>query len=210
MPVQGPHVVEHPGQRVVGRSTPYLDYANQVDAEKIFPQRPVGIVAHRHQLHHAQGRPRDTIAGISVHRVAALVHDVEECAAASTFDLWIGKHPVPLHLGAFNGPRSSLDGTSEGLREYSRGLSGIYEPHGTGGLSPSRNRLVPTLDPPPLVERSDPIAESSVDGALRGPQRRDRLAALVQVAHLAALQPGQDAPAGVRRLDSHRDHTGRG
>ena len=61
---------------------------------------------------------------------------------------------------------------------------------------------------PALVHRSHAVSEPAVDGALRGEQRSQRLAPLVDVVHLAAHHPRHHALPRVCRLDRHVGHPG--
>ncbi len=60
------------------------------------------------------------------------------------------------------------------------------------------------------AERREPVAEASVDGRLRGPERRERLVSRARVVELATHHRGEDPPAAMRRQHAHDRHSRRG
>src|SRR5207302_11514983 len=56
--------------------------------------------------------------------------------------------------------------------------------------------------------RGEAVAEASVDRLLGGPQRGDRLSALMCVVELCAHQGPEDTAAAMGRVDADDGHTG--
>ena len=72
---------------------------------------------------------------------------------------------------------------------------------GSSGRANASHSCSSVSDP---AQRGDAVAEAAVDRLLGGPERRDRLAALVDVAQLRVHHRAEHAAAAVRRLDA--DH----
>jgi hypothetical protein len=96
--------------------------------------------------------------------------------------------------------------TPENLRKLFGNIYRIYKNHMTGTLMRTGECVVLTLDGPSFVHRPDAISEPSVDDALGGKKRGQRLPTLVDIIDLMPHHHGHDSLPRVRGLYRNVGH----
>ena len=211
---QSPSPTRNPMRRGVARSwksawstgsSRALDLRRPVDVEQVAPELR-GRAARRarppRRPRARTPRRRPPTSGVAVDRVAGglavpLEHDEALRRLAGRVEEDRNSHQLRV--------RPSIPGTSRRTRPRPAGRA--------AGPRPAR-RSAPSLrarsgcanaeydarDRDLADQRRHPVPEAAVDRLLGGPERRDRLAALVHVVELRAHHRPQDAAAAVRRI----------
>ena len=204
-------------ERIVDRHEAPGHGRDQVHAEEELPQVEVRGRVLGHQLHDHQPRlgPHrvpvvvDPVARVAVHRPIDLVHDVERGARAMTPALGVIEDRVPVRGRAREEARARCpDALVDRRKELAR-LAAIHE----ANLAARRVRQAEggagALDLDAGRQRGEAVAEALIDAPLRRPERRQRLAALVNVVELAPHHLAQDPAPSMRRLHAHGADPGR-